>query len=395
VGLGNIFFVCLYQAAKYKVEKINFFDARPYKDTLQHELIVQQFLGPIENEKKSTGFVMHDSLADKLILESSDFRTFHEWLNSIPSAPASDLIKFKRDVVGTLDRSAWTLWLLPRYNRIPADELANKYRLFKDTKSSTSHVGTGNRFLFISIVQGFRDELTASVTQPARLLQALGDYIQWLTFIGAVWCLILLVMLRLPWCRMQTDLVEYKDENIPWLSRINNIWNLRAQVPLKNDLNKSHKFAFIAPRLIAEVETAAEDGANVQEIVRSRVNGYRDSVEIGEYEIINYLVWLSPTLGFIGTIFGIIKAMEGASKVFQSSGGIEQGTALDTVSVSLGTAFDTSFVALIWMVPMMYYLAKTKQHEANFFEKLEYRASVELPDQINALKKSKTAPANA
>jgi len=113
------------------------------------------------------------------------------------------------------------------------------------------------------------------------------------------------------------------------------------------------------------------------------VNAYRDSVEIGEYELINFMIWAAPSLGFIGTILGIISAMERASSIFSANGPVEQGIALDAVSTSLGTAFDTTYIALIWLFPMFYYLSRCRKKEADLFEDLEKRAIAELPDSIS------------
>ena len=65
-------------------------------------------------------------------------------------------------------------------------------------------------------------------------------------------------------------------------------------------------------------------------------------------EVIRYLVWLVPSVGFIGTIIGISEALENAHKVITDSGPIETRAAIQQITASLGIAFDTTLVALIW-----------------------------------------------
>ena len=74
--------------------------------------------------------------------------------------------------------------------------------------------------------------------------------------------------------------------------------------------------------------------------------------------------------------------MENAAGIFSAATPVEQAIALDKVSGALGTAFDTSFIALIWLVPMSYFVARTKKLEANLFEELEFESIGNLPPQL-------------
>lgn len=63
-----------------------------------------------------------------------------------------------------------------------------------------------------------------------------------------------------------------------------------------------------------------------------------------EYNMIRYLCWLIPTLGFIGTVVGIAQTL-----TFAGSGVIEPDSAdfLPALTTRLGVAFDTTLLALI------------------------------------------------
>jgi biopolymer transport protein ExbB/TolQ len=315
-------------------------------------------------------------LLNFLKTENSTTKTTEDDVKSINSLRA--------DIIGELKRSYWTLNLIPYFEPTPADELADSqhYSLFDgyekdgEPKSLTSW----KRYIFMSSVQTIRDELNDGLFMWRRLLLALAGGIQWVTFFVAVWCLVILLWYRIPWSKIQADLIENgKLEGLP----ATNIWDYRNSDFAAIDKNE-YAGMFIAPRIIKDVINLKSDESNsIFDKIRTRVNAYRDSVEIGEYELINFMIWAAPSLGFIGTILGIISAMERASSIFSANGPVEQGIALDAVSTSLGTAFDTTYIALIWLFPMFYYLSRCRKKEADLFEDLEKRAIAELPDSIS------------
>ena len=186
----------------------------------------------------------------------------------------------------------------------------------------------------------------------------------------------------MPWSKLQTDLAV--NNHLPWDNIENEVWNIKTPYYGRLDKEENYPGMFTVVRLIKDVLNISDSDKSISiyQAIRERVEAYRNSVDVGEYEIINFLIWATPTFGFIGTIFGIISAMENAAAIFAASTPIEQAIALDEVSVALGTAFDTSFIALIWLVPMSFFLARARKSEANFFEELEYEAIGNLPPQI-------------
>lgn len=76
------------------------------------------------------------------------------------------------------------------------------------------------------------------------------------------------------------------------------------------------------------------------------------------YSTIKYLAWSIPSIGFIGTVIGISGAL----------GQIDKAAAGDmsAVTVILGTAFDTTLVALLVSIVLMYKIHKTQQNEESF-----------------------------
>lgn len=69
-----------------------------------------------------------------------------------------------------------------------------------------------------------------------------------------------------------------------------------------------------------------------------------------EYSMIRYIIWLIPTLGFIGTVVGISNTLAVAGV----PGAAEQSDFLHTLTLSLALAFDTTMLALVLSAILVY-----------------------------------------
>jgi hypothetical protein len=301
-----------------------------------------------------------------------------------------DKDKLKDMIIGDINRDVWGLHLFPFFEPQSPDKVADAFGLYKnynETYTDDIKDPTWKRFIFMSAIQKTRSSLSSNILHPRRLLAALGGYIQWLTFIGAIWCFLLLLLLRKPWCKLQQQLTI--ENHLPWHSKDKDVWSLLVSSPYVIDLDKpvNYQGSFIVVRLIKEVVNIHkyDKSISLYNLIQDRVEAYRNSIDIAEYEIINFLIWITPSFGFLGTIFGIIAAMENAAAIFAASTPVEQGIALEKVSASLGTAFDTSYIALFLLMPMSYFLAQTRKAEANLFEEIEYEAVRNLPPQLEKI----------
>lgn len=73
------------------------------------------------------------------------------------------------------------------------------------------------------------------------------------------------------------------------------------------------------------------------------------------YTLINVLVWAIPILGFIGTVIGISAAVGAFSGTLSGAGDIDQlKGALNNVTTGLATAFDTTLLALLMSMIVMF-----------------------------------------
>lgn len=379
--IGNLFFWIIYGLIwtdLWLVEKnqIGLKAKETFISTAVVKLLVPQMQSKIKN-------------IDPVIMEKlqASFPEKKITVQALATFMGKDHKKLRKQIIGRLTYSYETLFIFPGFAAKAPDLIADEYGFFQNYASvgdETIDSSTWKRYIVISSIQFIRDKLDNGVQHPRRLLFALAGIIQWLTFLAAVWCLILLLSFRVPWAKLQMDLIVSK--RLPWHSNLPNadVWDIQKSYFNDLDDKRNYQGMFIVVRLIKDIlnVTRSDKSVSVNQIIRERVESYRNSVEIGEYEIINFLIWATPTFGFLGTIFGIISAMENAAAIFAAPTAIEQGIALDKVSSALGVAFDTSFIALVWLIPMTYFLARTRKMEANLFEELEFQGIAHLPPQI-------------
>ena len=69
--------------------------------------------------------------------------------------------------------------------------------------------------------------------------------------------------------------------------------------------------------------------------------------------MIRYLIWAIPSIGFIGTVRGIGEALAKADQAVQGD--------ITGMTNSLGIAFNSTFVALIISIILMFFLHQLQQ----------------------------------
>ncbi|MBF0279533.1 MAG: MotA/TolQ/ExbB proton channel family protein [SAR324 cluster bacterium] len=86
------------------------------------------------------------------------------------------------------------------------------------------------------------------------------------------------------------------------------------------------------------------------------------------YSLLNVFIWAIPILGFIGTVYGIGEAIGEFSGFIRSVSTVELGSqmrsALGGVTGGLSIAFNTTFLALVFVIPIMVmssFLRKTEE----------------------------------
>jgi len=102
-----------------------------------------------------------------------------------------------------------------------------------------------------------------------------------------------------------------------------------------------------------QITTSTSETAS---IVNSTTDVFYNRME-SEYSIIRYLAWAIPSLGFVGTVMGIGKALSGFGSI--------DDLPMDYITGNLSTAFDTTFIALILSLVLMFliHVAQAKEEE--------------------------------
>ncbi len=101
-------------------------------------------------------------------------------------------------------------------------------------------------------------------------------------------------------------------------------------------------------RAIAQFQSSRSiDQAN--SLMNSTLELYQHEIEL-RYNMLRYLVWVIPTLGFIGTVVGIALALESAA----AADDLANPEAVRAVIAKLGVAFYTTLLALLQSMVLVF-----------------------------------------
>lgn len=143
---------------------------------------------------------------------------------------------------------------------------------------------------------------------------------------------------------------------------------------------------FRAPSPVLEIAFAGYSALKASGGQYHAVPGFVDSVvqlaalrAEAESAFLRYLVWLLPTVGFVGTVVGIGDALLGAAGVLVGST-LDQQAAIQSIAGNLGTAFDTTFIALVLSVPAMLLLYVVQRGADSLIQEAATRTLKSLVD---------------
>jgi biopolymer transport protein ExbB/TolQ len=90
------------------------------------------------------------------------------------------------------------------------------------------------------------------------------------------------------------------------------------------------------------------------------------------YAIARVLIWAIPILGFIGTVMGLGSAVSGFSEFLAGEAELSAiKEAIGDVTIGLGVAFDTTLLALVLSVILMFPLSIIQRREENLFVEID------------------------
>jgi biopolymer transport protein ExbB/TolQ len=131
---------------------------------------------------------------------------------------------------------------------------------------------------------------------------------------------------------------------------------------------------------------ASWSSEDVSSAIHSTAEIIRDEIE-ATYSTTLYLAWAIPSLGFVGTVLGIGQAM--SSLKFSGSGGSDSGgSPMDAAASHLSTAFDTTMVALVLSLVLMYLLHTVQSEDDRLLARAKDWVLSRLPLRMHTVLES-------
>lgn len=117
---------------------------------------------------------------------------------------------------------------------------------------------------------------------------------------------------------------------------------------------------FFLPRLIQRVVLQFQTSRSVNQasvLLNSSLELFMHELDL-RYQMLRYISWLLPTLGFVGTVIGISQAL-----AFAASYGEDQGGLLSDLTSQLAVAFHTTLLGLLMsgVVLFLLYLVQGRE----------------------------------
>lgn len=185
-----------------------------------------------------------------------------------------------------------------------------------------------------------------------------GGYIQGLTYLAFFWA----------WFEVKEKLKVIARERKAF--KLNIIPTNDKHVFMPQDINNlkfkliefEKKEKYILSDLLKKACTKFRTSGSLSElidIVSIQIEVSQEKSE-GDQSVIRYLTWVIPSIGFVGTVIGISQAL-----IVANSGDMEQITKL------LGVAFDTTLVALILSIVIMWFVHQLQEETDRFHSDLK------------------------
>lgn len=223
--------------------------------------------------------------------------------------------------------------------------------------------------VILSTLYAFTDaEASPMVYRVAVLLGgnlATGGYIQFFTFFAFFWG-VFEVRHFSNWIQFESkyfniDLLPGAEHAVLDAGEINRI-RLKVVNYLESKRNENPDAHYYLLQLVKKACTKfrANNSAEAAFMIvesQSRIN--REKSESSQSGI-RYLLWAIPSIGFVGTILGISNAL-----------GLASSGDIDLITSTLGVAFDTTLVALVLSLILMYIFHDLQERTENLHHHIE------------------------
>lgn len=185
-----------------------------------------------------------------------------------------------------------------------------------------------------------------------------GGYVQGMTYLAFIWAF-LEVNEKLKFINRERR--AFRLNMIPTGEKIiflpSDINNLKFKL-----IEFEKKEKYILSDLLKKACTKFQSSKSLSElidIVSIQIEVSQEKAE-GDQSIIRYLTWVIPSIGFVGTVLGISQAL-----LVANSGDMDKITSL------LGIAFDTTLIALVLSIIIMWFVHKLQEENDRFHSQLK------------------------
>ena len=308
----------------------------------------------------------------KIILwQQADLRT---WLQEFPSFSArypmpaakllSEIMAGDRRRCAALhhlvtgQRSGW--WVRKVSSRYwPAQRIVDELARLDDGQwyklLLAGSAGEERRLLLVRAIEVLHD----AVADELRRLKMINGAIQWLT-LGLFWILAIHLFrrtIKLGQARQATSFGECRRPEI---------------VELLGELHWRY------PELVETLHDFF--GGTVSGVaLRDKIAGVEQAVEDKVYAPLQFSISTIPSLGFIGTVMGMARALLKADLLFAAHTQEQRQIAVTEITRQLGFAFDTTFIALLVGIAAGVLYVVCRRRERMWME--EIRATVERREE--------------
>lgn len=185
-----------------------------------------------------------------------------------------------------------------------------------------------------------------------------GGYIQGLTYLAFFWA----------WFEVQEKKKVINRERRAF--KLGLIPTSEKHVFMPSDINNlkfkliefERKEKYVLSDLLKKACTKFRTSGSLSElidIVSIQIEVSQEKAE-GDQSVIRYLTWVIPSIGFVGTVIGISQAL-----IVANSGDMDKITSL------LGVAFDTTLIALVLSIIIMWYVHQLQEETDRFHSDLK------------------------
>lgn len=223
--------------------------------------------------------------------------------------------------------------------------------------------------------------MLTSEDNPNRLLVMLGGIMPLGIIQGATFFLFIFGLFEIFYVRNQfikeTDSFKagFLPEKENWVLSPDDVNEIKLRI-IKHEKNSKYLLTDVIKKCCIKYRLN-KSSSEALELLESQVKIYQLKSD-GEQSLIKYVAWAIPSVGFIGTVIGIAGSLGLANEANTPEG-------IKAVTDMLAVAFDTTLVALILSLVLMYAIYSLQEREDTYFANL---SSYVIENLINRLYKS-------